>query len=132
MESTLTVPLPTFTERFRAAWRGEESLAWAFWSVFVLCGSALWFLQFSTKLLLLPFVGTDLAGLEDTLAGQVHLVIFEGASVTHVAVSFILIVRCLTNVSRKAWEYFALGYLFALPTGVVDNFQKIVDVFTGQ
>ena len=131
MESTLTAPLPTFVDRFRAAWRGEESLAWAFWSVFVLCGFALWFLQLAAKLVLIPIVGNDFSGPPETLPGQVHLVVSEAAELVHVAVSFIVIARCSANVASKNWTYCALGFLFALPIGVVDDFQKIVGVFSG-
>ncbi len=127
MESISITPTWRFAERIGGAWRGEESFAWTFWFLFVLCGFALGFVSFFVSLSLLPVAGTNLADFPDTAVGRAHTTLSALVFLGHQITVFIMMVRCVSNVAWKGWEYIAMMCLIVAAYFIIERAYFVVE-----
>lgn len=120
MVLTTYAPSPTYLDRFRAAWRGDESLAWVFWSYYVLIGFALAAIQVALLPLLISIAG-GMSAFPETAIGQMFLLTSDLVRLAYFCSAFILIVRCLANVECKGWQYAAMVLLIGISKQVLEQ-----------
>lgn len=124
-------PAPSFIDRFRAAWRGEESLAWVFWSYYVSLGLGLVFIQIAVRYVLVSVSGSEFAQFSATPIGQAYAPLTDLVQIGHLSVGFILFVRCISNVNWSGWQYAAMLFLLGVGYSIVEQARNISAVFLG-
>lgn len=131
MVLTSVAPAPSFPDRFRAAWRGDESLAWVFWSYYVLVGISLGFVRFALLLVLSAISGSEIGQFQGSPVGNAFGVLTDFVELGYFGVAFILFVRCISNVHWRGWQYVAMLFLLGISYQVVERARDIGAVFLG-
>ena len=131
MVLTSVAPAPSFTHRFAAAWRGEESLAWVFWSYYVLVGIGLGCARLLLLLVLSGISGREFGQFLASPAGRAFDLLTDFAELGYFGVAFVLFVRCISNVHWRGWQYAAMFFLLGISYQVVERARDIGAVVLG-
>jgi hypothetical protein len=131
MVLTSVAPAPSFLDRFCAAWRGEESLAWVFWCYYVLVGLCLGFIHVTALLVLGTVSGSDPSQFSDTPIGQAYALLIDLVQLGYFGIAFILFVRCISNINWRGWQYAAMLFLLGIGYQVVQRARDLGAVFLG-
>lgn len=125
MDLTAVVPAPSFIDRFRAAWRGEESLAWVFWSYYVLVGVAISLVLVAVLFVLQSISGGDSSQLLATPLGSAYAIAADLVELVYLGVAFILFVRCISNVNWRGWHYAGMLCLLGIAYLTVEQMRQV-------
>lgn len=131
MVLTSVAPAPSFIDRFRAAWRGEESLAWVFWCYYILVGACLASIHVMTLFVLISVSGVSSSQFSGTPISQAYAVFVDLVQLGYFGIAFILFVRCISNVNWRGWQYAGMLYLLGIGYQVINRMEDLSAVFLG-
>ena len=99
---------PAFA-RIRSAWRGNSSLAWAFWSFHFGGGILLFVVASFGVLFLIPFTYSDSGGVLSSPVFQTYLFAVVLIYLAYAVASAVMVWRCAFNTGWVGWAYAARG-----------------------
>lgn len=131
MVLTSVAPAPSFADRFRAAWRGDESLAWVFWSFYFSVGICLSFIQLALSLVVSAISGGEFGQFQGSPVDSAFGVLADVVELGYFGVAFILFVRCISNVRWRGWHYAAMLFLLGISYQVIERARDVGAVLLG-
>jgi hypothetical protein len=127
---TAVAPASGFVDRFQAAWRGKESLAWVFGS-YIVVGLGLGAVHVTVLIALVSVSGSDGAQFSGMPIGQAYALLWDLVQLGYFGIAFILFVRCISNVTWRGWQYAGMLFLLGIGYQVVERARDVGAVFFG-
>jgi hypothetical protein len=98
--------------RVQAGWRGEASLAWAFWGFHFGGGLLLLAIGSFGFLFLMPFTYNKAQGVLASPIFRAYLLVGVVTYLAYVIASIVMVWRCSFNVGWRGWGYIARVLMF--------------------